>query len=73
MADRAYHAVPDGDAWVVKREGNQRATSRHQTQKEAWAAAIEWAKKHATSAFKHGKDGTIKEERSYGNESPRPG
>lgn len=73
MADRAYHAVPHEDGWAVKREGNRRATSRHETQKEAWDAAIEWAKEHGTSAYKHGKDGTIKEERSYGTESPKKG
>ncbi|MGC9317876.1 MAG: DUF2188 domain-containing protein [Armatimonadota bacterium] len=73
MPNRAYHAVPDEDGWAVKREGNKRATSRHETQKDAWDAAREWARKHETSAYKHGMDGTIKEERSYGSESPRPG
>jgi hypothetical protein len=73
MAERAYHTVPHEDGWAVKREGNMRATSLHETQKEAWDETREWAKKHVTSAYKHGMDGTIKEERSYGNESPRPG
>ena len=73
MAKKDYHAVPDGDRWACKGEGNKRATSKHDTQKDAWAAAIEMAKKAGTSAIKHGKDGTIKEERSYGNESPAPG
>lgn len=65
MASRGYHAVPTEDGWAVEREGNQRATSVHDTQKEAWAAACEWAKKHETTAHKHGVDGSIKEERSY--------
>lgn len=73
MAKKDYHAVPHGDGWAVKGEGNKRATSVHETQKEAWAAAIEMAKKAGMSAYKHGMDGTIKEERSYGNESPAPG
>ncbi len=65
MANRSYHAVPTDKGWAVKREGNQRATSVHNTQKEAWHVAREWAKKHETSAVKHGMDGSVKEESSY--------
>lgn len=65
MAGRGYMAVPHEDGWAVKREGNQRNTSLHSNQKEAWAAACDWAKKHETTAVKHGVDGSVKETRSY--------
>jgi hypothetical protein len=65
MPKKDYHAVPDGDRWACLGEGNKRASSKHDTQKEAWAAAIEMAKKSGASAIKHGMDGTIKEQRSY--------
>ncbi|MFW5866989.1 MAG: DUF2188 domain-containing protein [Armatimonadota bacterium] len=66
MAKKDYHAVPDGDRWACLGEGNKRASSMHDTQKDAWAAAMEMAKKSGTVAIKHGKDGTIKEQRNYG-------
>ncbi len=68
MAKKNYHAVPAGDGWAVKGEGNKRPSSTHDTQREAWAAAIEMAKKAGSSAIKHGKDGTIKDKRSYSDE-----
>ncbi|MCG3132820.1 MAG: hypothetical protein FLDDKLPJ_03686 [Phycisphaerae bacterium] len=36
---RNYHVVPNGDEWLVKREGADRATSVHRTQADAVQAA----------------------------------
>jgi Uncharacterized protein conserved in bacteria (DUF2188) len=39
MAKSVLHVVPHNDTWAVKREGNERASSTHPTQKEAIEAA----------------------------------
>ncbi|NLO05156.1 MAG: DUF2188 domain-containing protein [candidate division WS1 bacterium] len=66
MAKKDYHAQMQGDTWVVMGEGNKKASSKHVNQKEAWAAAMEMAKKSGSTAFKHGKDDSVKEKRSFG-------
>ena len=35
MAKRNVHVTPHGDKWAVMREGNKRASSLHDTQKQA--------------------------------------
>ncbi|MGI5820295.1 MAG: DUF2188 domain-containing protein [Armatimonadota bacterium] len=65
MAKKDYHAMLDGDRWAVMGDGNKRPSSRHDTQREAWAATVDMAKKAGSTAFKHGKDGSVKEQRSY--------
>ena len=60
-----YHVKMAGDRWVVIGEGNKNPTSRHDTQKEAWEAARERAQKAKSKAVKYGKDGKVKEQRSY--------
>ena len=39
-----YWTTPRGTGWQVKREGNERATSVHPTQSQAWSEAINRAK-----------------------------
>ncbi len=41
MAKDTLHVVPHDDSWAVKREGNERSSSTHSTQKEAIDAARE--------------------------------
>ncbi len=65
MAKKDYRAMLDGDRWACMGDGNKRATSKHDTQREAWDATIEMARKAGSTAFKHGKDGSVKEQRSY--------
>jgi hypothetical protein len=58
------HVVPHNEAWAVKREGNERATSTHQTQRDA----IESARNLATEGDDiviHRPDGTIRERSTY--------
>ena len=38
------HVVPNGEGWAVKKEGNERVSSTHETQKAAIDAAREMAK-----------------------------
>ena len=73
MGKKGYHVVPrDGD-WAVQKEGATRASETFDTKNEAIERGKELAQGRETSLRIHKKDGKIQEERSYGNESPRPG
>ena len=61
----AVHIEIRDDAWVVVREGNQRATSVHPTQSEAAESGRELARRDGTEFFLHGQDGQIREHRDY--------
>ena len=68
------HVTPaKGDGWDVKRSGADRASSSHDTKAEAVNAGRELARRDQTSLRIHKTDGKIQEERSYGNETKRPG
>ena len=65
MAKSILHVVPHNQAdWAVKREGNERASSTHTTQKEAIEAARELAKELDDIVI-HRPDGTIRERVTY--------
>jgi hypothetical protein len=65
MAKSVLHVVPhNGQDWAVKREGNERASSTHATQKEAIEAARELAKELDDIVI-HRPDGTIRERVTY--------
>jgi hypothetical protein len=68
---KPVHVVPQGDKWAVKREGNQRATSLHDTQREAEQAGRPAARQGETEFFLHGRNGQIRQRDSYGND-PNP-
>ena len=61
----AVHIELREDAWIVVREGNQRATSVHPTQTEAAESGRELARRDGTEFFLHGQDGQIREHRDY--------
>jgi uncharacterized protein (TIGR02271 family) len=61
----AVHIELWEDAWVVVREGNQRATSVHPTQSEAAESGRELARRDGVEFFLHGQDGQIREHRDY--------
>jgi len=65
------HVVPRPDGWGVKKEGNQRDSSHHDTQKAATQTAIDAAKKTGAEVLVHGTDGKIRSKDSYGND-PNP-
>src|SRR5918993_3117105 len=66
MAQRtAVHIELRDDAWIVVREGNQRATSVHPTQFEAAESGREIARRDGAEFFLHGQDGQIREHRDY--------
>ncbi len=61
---------PDG-GWQTKRENNERASSKHTTQKDAIDKATTQAKKDGVEVIVQGKDGKIRSKDSYGND-PNP-
>jgi hypothetical protein len=65
---KPVHVTPRGDGWAVMREGNQRASSVHRTQKEAEKAGRQAARKDKTEFFLHNRQGRIRERDSYGSD-----
>lgn len=62
------HVVPARGEWGVRREGNIRLTSRHDTQAEAEAAARDIARREHTEVLIHRSNGRIRERNSYGDD-----
>ena len=68
------HVVPNGDDWAVRREGAGRASSIHDTQRDATNAAREVARRESGELFIHRPNGEIRDRDSYGNDpANRPG
>jgi len=66
---RDIHVVPHPDGgWATKREGAQRAGSRHRTQKEALDAARNTARREKVEIVTHRRNGRIRDSDSYGND-----
>jgi hypothetical protein len=69
MAKKNVHVSPHPDGgWQVKRDGAQRASSRHRTQSEAAEIGRETARREHGELFIHRPDGTIRDRDSYGND-----
>ena len=64
MSREVLHVVPHQQEWAVKREGHERTSSTHGTQKEAIEAARELAKEQDDIVI-HRPDGTIRERVTY--------
>src|SRR3954464_12927812 len=64
MAKSILHVVPHDHNWAVKREGNERSSSTHPTQKEAIESARELAKELDDIVI-HRPDRTIRERVTY--------
>lgn len=64
-----YHVTPHEKGWAVKREGAERATSVHETKKEAMSAARDEAKGHLPSRLiVHKQDRSVQETFTYDEE-----
>ncbi len=68
MRKRSQHVVPHEEGWAVRGAGSRRATSVHQTQREAIDAGRQIARNQRTELFVHGRDGRIRERDSHGND-----
>lgn len=64
MAQSKLHVVPHNEHWAIKREGNERVTSTHDTQQQAIDAARELAKNQDAIVI-HRQDGKIRETITY--------
>ncbi len=62
------HVIKHLDGWQVKGSGNSRATGVFNTQKKAFERAREIAINQKAEVLIHGKDGKIREKKSYGND-----
>jgi hypothetical protein len=62
------HVVPHGNQWAVKGEGNERATSLHNTQAQAIEAGREIARNQQAELVIHRPNGQIRDSDSYGND-----
>ncbi len=61
-----YRVEPHDEGWAVIKEGNERATSVHETKVAAVDAARELARRHAPARLViFRKDGTIQDENTY--------
>lgn len=69
-ANLAVEPRPDGN-WAVQRDGSKRASSLHNTQKQAESAARALAKRDEVELVVKGRDGTIQRRDSFGNDPRR--
>ena len=72
MAKKNQHVVPHPKGWAVKGEGNDRATSVHDTQKDAIDSARDTARRQKSEVVIHRPDGRIRDKDSYGNDPCPP-
>ncbi|MBP3612276.1 MAG: DUF2188 domain-containing protein [Rikenellaceae bacterium] len=66
------YVAPRGDKWIAKGEGNKRATRVVETQKEAISIARQIAIKQHSELTIRGRNGQIRDKRSYGNDPYPP-
>lgn len=62
------HVVPRDGGWAVKGEGNKKATSVHDTQREAIDQARKNSRNQESELLVHGENGQIRERDSHGND-----
>ena len=62
------YVAPRGDKWIAKGEGNKRATRVVGTQKEAVSIAKQRAMKEQSELSIRGRNGQIRDKRSYGKD-----
>ncbi|WP_047049187.1 DUF2188 domain-containing protein [Vibrio mexicanus] len=60
--------VKDGGNWAVRGEGNEKLTSKHDTQASAIKAAKAIAKNQQSEMVIQSKSGKIRAKHSYGND-----
>ncbi|WP_442579337.1 DUF2188 domain-containing protein [Mesorhizobium sp. ASY16-5R] len=68
---RNQHIVPRNGGWAVKPAGGGRASSEHDTQREAIDRGREIARNQNSELLIHGRDGRIRERDSHGGD-PHP-
>jgi hypothetical protein len=66
------HVVPHENGWAVQGEGNTKATAVHPTQADAIDHARDIAINQQAELVIHGRDGKIRDKRSYGSDPYPP-
>jgi hypothetical protein len=64
--------VPRGGRWANRKGGADRATSLHDTQREAEQVAREQSRREKSELVIHRPDGRIRQKDSHGNDSFPP-
>ncbi|WP_029888582.1 DUF2188 domain-containing protein [Polycyclovorans algicola] len=73
MRKVSKHVVPNpSGGWSVKNSGATRASKVFDTQQQAITYGRDAAKKTRSELYVHGRDGTIKNKNSYGNDPMPP-
>lgn len=68
MSGKNQHVVPHAGGWAVRGAGNGRATSVHDTQRDAIDAARGITQNQQSELLIHGRNGQIRDRDSYGND-----
>lgn len=68
MTKKNQHVVPHERGWAVKRAGDPRTSSVHNTQRETIIAARKAAIRRGSEMVVHGKNGRIRERSTYGSD-----
>lgn len=68
MSKKNQHVVPHAGGWAVRGAGNGRATSVHDTQRDAIEAARGIAQNQHSELLIHGRNGQIRDRDSYGGD-----
>ncbi len=69
VKEHRQHVVPDQrGVWSVRKQGADRATRVFSTKGDAVAYARDLAKKAGSELYVHGKDGSIRDKETYGND-----
>lgn len=72
MSKKAQHVVPRGGKWSVRSAGASQASGTYGTQEEAIEAARTKARRDGTELYIHGRDGRIRDRKSYGKDPYPP-
>ena len=64
-SQKHQHVVPHEDGWAVRGEGNKRITASYKYQDDAIHRAKDIAINYKSDVIIHGKDGRIRDRRSY--------
>lgn len=72
MSKKDLHVVPHPDGWAVRREGNERVSSVHDTKQDALNQGREQARRDRVELVIHRRDGRIHDSDSYGNDPMPP-
>lgn len=64
-SQRHQHVVPHEDGWAVRGEGNKRITASYKYQDDAIDRAKDIARNYGADVVIHGKNGRIRDRRSY--------